>query len=91
MSDLPGTEGLPIATRPADEKPSAAAKHEADAEARVASKPQPADLNAPSNIAPANPAADYPSTEPAAYRPGGRIPKSDRAPIYPQTSTPNLR
>lgn len=39
----------------------------------------------------ANAAADYPSTEPAAYRPGGRVPREARVPTYPQTSTPNLR
>lgn len=32
---------------------------------------------------------DYPSTDPTAYRPGGRVPKTART--YPQTSTPHLR
>jgi hypothetical protein len=36
-------------------------------------------------------AADYPSTEAAVYRPGGRMPQEARAPTYPQTSTPHLR
>lgn len=37
------------------------------------------------------PATDYPSTEPAVYRPGGRAPREARVPNYPQTSTPHLR
>jgi hypothetical protein len=37
------------------------------------------------------PMNDYPSTEPAVYRPGGRVPREARAPNYPQTSTPHLR
>lgn len=36
-------------------------------------------------------AADYPSTEAAVYRPGGRVPREARVPNYPQTSTPHLR
>jgi hypothetical protein len=34
---------------------------------------------------------DYPNTEPAVYRPGGRVPREARVPEYPQTSTPTLR
>ena len=34
---------------------------------------------------------DYPSTERAAYRPGGRVPREARIPNYPETSTPHLR
>jgi hypothetical protein len=36
-------------------------------------------------------AASYPSTEPAVYRPGGRVPREARVPNYPETSTPHLR
>jgi len=35
------------------------------------------------------PVDDYPTTDPAAYRPGGRVPRTART--YPQTSTPRLR
>jgi hypothetical protein len=37
---------------------------------------------------------EYPATDPSAYRPGGRPPRTARAPRepeYPQTSTPHLR
>jgi hypothetical protein len=33
----------------------------------------------------------YPSTDPSALRPGGRVPKAASVPNYPQTSTPYLR
>lgn len=39
----------------------------------------------------ADAAANYPSTEPAVYRPGGRAPREARVPNYPETSTPHLR
>jgi hypothetical protein len=53
-------------------------------------------LNAPANVpghddSAAAPAVEYPSTEPAVYRPGGRVPKTSRVPNYPRTSTPYLR
>jgi hypothetical protein len=54
-------------------------------------------LNAPitppaqDDSATAQPAIEYPTTEPAVYRPGGRVPKTARVPNYPRTSTPYLR
>jgi hypothetical protein len=39
----------------------------------------------------ADAAAEYPSTEPVVYRPGGRVPREARVPNYPETSTPHLR
>jgi hypothetical protein len=69
------------AAKPVDQKaPAASDQYVSSAPASEASAAEPTEET-----------PDYPSTAPAAYRPGGRVPREARLPNYPRTSTPHLR